>query len=146
MVFFPKVTQGKRFKPLTAHQSETHVSSFPDEVHGAAKPSLAPSPTTLHPIPLRGWVNVHPKSLVGASPDVTPLWLVRCLQNTSQAPHSLWRCVSCQASLLLKRWMWVGTKSLFATAIWTASSLPENEYFTRAGLRFKSYHPFPENW
>ena len=50
MVFFPKVTQGKHFKPLTAHQSEMHVSSFPDEMAPGAKQSLhsSPAPSSTH--------------------------------------------------------------------------------------------------
>lgn len=49
MVFFPKVTRGKLFKPLTAHQPEMRVLSFSDELPPGNKQSCLPSSTDSAP-------------------------------------------------------------------------------------------------
>ena len=89
MVFFPKVTQGKHFKPLTAHQSEMHVSSFPDEMPLGAKQSLHPSPAPSSTHMLSPWAKGHPEKRVGTSPDLIPPVILKMptVYLPGTAPH-----------------------------------------------------------
>lgn len=136
MVFFPKVTQGKHFKALRAHQSEMPVVSSPDETpSGVIQGACCQLCPILHHSCDPG-AQGHPQR----PKDVAPPSI--CTVILKMPPvHVLGTLSPCRSVILKTHGL--GPENLFATTMQMANTNTQNEHFTKAGLCLKSYRPFP---